>query len=84
MKENEVADDLREAILDWTMWWDRFYQSLAESDGLPQVKAWALIQYERIRKKQLALLRKALADAKKDAQGGPDLRKPIPDLSDAV
>ncbi len=69
MKENEVADDLREAILDWTMWWDRFYQSLAEPDGMSPVTAWALIHYERIRKKQLACLREALADAEKGHAG---------------
>jgi len=65
MKENGVADDLRAVIQLRKMWWDRVYQRLAESDRLPEIKAWTLIQYNRIRRKELAWLRRALADAEK-------------------
>jgi ribosomal 50S subunit-associated protein YjgA (DUF615 family) len=44
---------------------DLTYRKLADEDLLPAVKAWTLIQYDRIRKRQLAILGQALADAEK-------------------
>jgi hypothetical protein len=66
MNKNGVADDLREVAR--KKWWDNVYQNLANEELLPAVKAWTLIQYESIRRKELAWLRRALADAEKNAQ----------------
>jgi hypothetical protein len=69
MKKNGLVDDLREAIRARKLWWDVFYQSLDEPGKMSPVTAWALIQYERIRRKELAWLRRALADARKEQAG---------------
>jgi hypothetical protein len=69
MNKNEAVDDLREAIQARKLWWDAFYQSLDEPGGMSPVRAWALIHYERIRKKELSWLLEALAEAEKRAAG---------------
>jgi hypothetical protein len=69
MKENGAVDELRKALQSWEKWWDSKYQSLAESDGLPQVKAWELVQYHEIKTKMLACLRQAIAEGENKETG---------------